>query len=135
MKDSTFWKSFVCFFQHPKHHEIQDKITKINGNHKLIITQNSNFNSISASRKAKPVEDESPLSEDIDEIGKGMEEEETPIRSEDGESPDMFLGDEGSGESEGSAPWITAAESEMGSGDYWTDNLQQEGIKGGKSPA
>lgn len=62
-----------------------------------------------------------------------MEEEETPKRSEDGESLDMFVGDEGSGES--SAPWITAVERETGSGDYWADNLQQEGIECSKDPA
>lgn len=57
-----------------------------------------------------------------------MNDVETPMRSEDKESPEVFVGDEGSGD-EGSAPWISAAGSVMGSDEFWTDRLLNKGIR------
>ncbi|KAM4592284.1 serglycin [Odontesthes bonariensis] len=77
--------------------------------------------------EVESVEDESPQREEGDEVyeQEEMEEEETPIKSEDGESPGMFLSEEGSGSYEGSAvdgpyyaDWATPAESETGSGEH-----------------
>ncbi|XP_072236491.1 serglycin [Leuresthes tenuis] len=77
--------------------------------------------------EVESVEDESPLIDEGDEVyeQEEMEEEETPIKSEDGESPGMFLSDEGSGSYEGSAvdgpyyaDWASPAESETGSGEH-----------------
>ncbi|XP_054892298.1 serglycin [Poeciliopsis prolifica] len=74
---------------------------------------------------AEPVEDESPPGEDPKE-----DEDETQMRSEDGESPWFVPEEEGSGY-EGSAAdyWSVAdepkaAESETGSGEFWTDSVQ-----------
>lgn len=83
-------------------------------------------------RDAEPVEDESPPGEDPKE--EVEEDEETPMRSDDGESPWFVPVEEGSG-SEGSATdYLSfadeprAAESETGSGESWTDSVQPKGI-------
>ncbi|XP_017274142.1 serglycin [Kryptolebias marmoratus] len=68
---------------------------------------------------AKPVENESPEDNKV-------EEEETPVRSEDGESPDMPESDGGSGDYGSSGSGSPAAESETGSGESWTDNFQED---------
>lgn len=75
---------------------------------------------------AEPIEGESPSRDEKEEVV----EEETPMRSEDGESPWLFPVDEGSA-FEGSAtdyfPFAdqpTGAESEPGSGESWTDSFQ-----------
>ncbi|KAM4743626.1 serglycin [Anableps anableps] len=78
---------------------------------------------------AEPVEDESPSWEHKKEE---VVEKETPMRSEDGESPWLYPAEEGSGY-EGSAtdylPFATGAESETGSGESWTDSVQSKGGK------
>lgn len=60
-----------------------------------------------------------------------MNDVETPMRSEDRALPDVFVGDEGSGEYEGSAPWNSAAGSETGSIKFWTDRFLNKGSKEG----
>ena len=56
-----------------------------------------------------------------------MEEEETPVQSEDGESPVIFPGEEGSGY-EGSGYFTDfATAAETGSGEAWTADFLQKG--------
>lgn len=79
------------------------------------------------SREAEPVESEIPLREEEEE--EDVLEEETPMLSEEGESPMFYMPEEGSGGYEGSAADIIpmadqafeAAESETGSGQSWTE--------------
>lgn len=81
------------------------------------------------SREAEPVEDESPPSEEEDDYQVEMEEEETPMESEDGESPSVTEESLGSfeGSSEG-ADLATAAEIDIGSGDFATETAELKGI-------
>ncbi|XP_041792114.1 serglycin [Chelmon rostratus] len=77
--------------------------------------------------EAEPVESEIPLREEEEE--EDVLEEETPMLSEEGESPMFYMPEEGSGGYEGSAADIIpmadqafeAAESETGSGQSWTE--------------
>lgn len=62
------------------------------------------------------------------------EEEDEPIRSEDGESPMFFPGEEGSGYEGSATDYFTIAdepkeaEIDTGSGESWTDFVQPLGI-------
>lgn len=74
------------------------------------------------SREAEPVEDESPLREE--------EEDETQMISEEGESPDIVLSEDGSGSYEGSVADIADRafvpfESDTGSGESWTEEYME----------
>lgn len=78
----------------------------------------------SVSREAEPVEDESPEIEEEEE-----KEDIMPMTGEEGETPVVFLNEEGSGGYEGSAsegPFtedrvFAPAESETGSGESWAE--------------
>lgn len=117
-----------------------------NGDISKCWTAGSNLDSLS--REAEPVEDESPLrenaeeeeeeevEEEVDEEGWGeMEQEEdwenegdeeTPITSEEGESP-PHLSEEGSGGYEGSADaFVTLGD--IGSGESWTEEGKKKKI-------
>uniref|UniRef100_A0A1A8H8D6 Serglycin n=1 Tax=Nothobranchius korthausae TaxID=1143690 RepID=A0A1A8H8D6_9TELE len=85
--------------------------------------------SVGRTLDATPVEDESPLREEEE------NKEETLFGSDDKESPDVFLGDEGSGDYEGSASQglyfadrTLAAEVDTGSGESWTGSFPDENL-------
>lgn len=82
------------------------------------LVKQTKSDSHSVSREAEPIEEESPLWE--------VEEDETPMTSEEGESPVNVLTEDGSGGYEGSATDMTdlifvPVESDTGSGDSWTE--------------
>lgn len=71
------------------------------------------------------MEGESPPNEDEDDYETEVEEEETPMESEDGESTP--IGEESFGSLEGSADGATPAEIDMGSGDSGIETAERKG--------